>query len=98
MKIFTKSRASAALKFPFQLIESELAEVEASIKAEAYAFDPAVEGYVSYILGTSGKRIRPALALLVGGACGTPTADHQKLGIVLELIHLATRVHDDIGT
>ena len=96
MKLFTKSRASAALKFPFQLIEQELTEVEAEIKAEANAFDPAVEGYVSYILGTSGKRIRPALSLLIGGACGGPTADHKKLGIVLELIHLATLVHDDI--
>ena len=96
MKLFTKSRASAALKFPFQLIEKELAEVEARIRAEANAFDPAVEGYVSYILNTSGKRIRPALSLLIGGACGTPTQDHQKLGIVLELIHLATLVHDDI--
>ena len=37
MKLFTKSRASAALKFPFQLIEKELVEVEASIIAEAKA-------------------------------------------------------------
>ncbi|RYD37340.1 MAG: polyprenyl synthetase family protein [Verrucomicrobiaceae bacterium] len=96
MKLFTKSRASAALKFPFQLIADQLREVEDQIKAEANSFDPAVEGYISYVLGTSGKRIRPALALLVGGACGVPTTDHQKLGIVLELIHLATLVHDDI--
>jgi octaprenyl-diphosphate synthase len=96
VKLFTKSKATAALKFPFQLIEQELKEVEAEIKAEANAFDPAVEGYVSYILGTSGKRIRPALSLLIGGACGGATTDHKKLGIVLELIHLATLVHDDI--
>ncbi len=96
MKLFTKSRASAALKFPFELIRQELSEVEERIRAEANAFDPAVEGYVSYILGTSGKRIRPALSLLIGGACSTPSPDHQKLGIVLELIHLATLVHDDI--
>ena len=68
MKIFTKSRASAALKFPFQLIERELAEVEASIKAEANAFDPAVEGYVAYVCQAAGKRIRPALALVGFGA------------------------------
>ena len=96
VKIFTKSRASAVLKFPFSLIADRLAEVETQIKAEAAAFDPSVEGYVSYVLGTSGKRIRPALSLLVGGATSTPTNDHAKLGIVLELIHLATLVHDDI--
>jgi octaprenyl-diphosphate synthase len=55
-----------------------------------------VEGYVSYALGTSGKRIRPALALLAGGSCGTHSPDHEQIGIILELIHLATLVHDDI--
>ena len=54
-----------------------------------------MEGYVSYILGTSGKRIRPALSLLIGGACGAHRRP-SKTRIVLELIHLATLVHDDI--
>lgn len=84
------------MKFPFSLIADRLAEVEEQIRAEAKAFDPSVEGYVSYVLGTSGKRIRPALSLLAGGACGVPGPEHAKLGVVLELIHLATLVHDDI--
>ena len=95
VKNFTKSPA-ASLRFPFHLIADHLESVEEAIRAQARSFDPAVEGYVSTVLGTSGKRIRPALALLSGGACGTPDADHAKLGIVLELIHLATLVHDDI--
>jgi octaprenyl-diphosphate synthase len=70
--------------------------VEEQIQAQSKAFDPSVEGYVDYVLGTSGKRIRPALSLLAGGACGEPGPDHEKLGIVLEMIHLATLVHDDI--
>lgn len=96
VKNFTKSPAATALRFPFHLIADHLVDVEEQIRLQARSFDPAVEGYVTTVLGSSGKRIRPALALLAGGACSSPDADHAKLGIVLELIHLATLVHDDI--
>lgn len=82
--------------FPHALVAAGLAEVEASIRAQAKAFDPAVEGYVEYVCNTSGKRIRPALVLLTGQACGGERPPLVKLGVVLELIHLATLVHDDI--
>ena len=95
MKTFTKS-IPPSLEFPFHLIAGRLVSVEEQIRAQSKAFDPAVEGYVDYVLGTSGKRIRPALCLLAGGACGEAGGDHEKLGIVLEMIHLATLVHDDI--
>jgi octaprenyl-diphosphate synthase len=96
VKNFTKSIPPAGLQFPFQLIADRLVSVESQIRAQSKAFDPSVEGYVDYVLATSGKRIRPALSLLAGGACGQAGPDHEKLGIVLELIHLATLVHDDI--
>ena len=95
VKNFTKSIPSS-LQFPFQLVAERLISVEEQIRAQSKAFDPAVEGYVDYVLGTSGKRIRPALCLLAGGTCGEAGGDHEKLGIVLEMIHLATLVHDDI--
>ena len=59
-------------------------------------FDPAVRGYVDYACATSGKRLRPALALLAAGATGEITAPHQTLAMIIELIHLATLVHDDV--
>ncbi|MGD9417917.1 MAG: polyprenyl synthetase family protein [Verrucomicrobiota bacterium JB025] len=70
--------------------------MEVSIREQVRGFDPAIEPYVEYICNTSGKRIRPALSILVGGASGGVTEDHVKLGVVLELIHMATLVHDDI--
>ncbi|RYD20692.1 MAG: polyprenyl synthetase family protein, partial [Verrucomicrobiaceae bacterium] len=82
--------------FPFELVRAELERVEVSIREQVRAFDPAVEPYVAYICNTSGKRIRPALAILVGGATGGTTDDHLKIGVILELIHMATLVHDDI--
>lgn len=81
---------------PFAFLRPELDRVESRIRAQAEAFDPAVEPYVAYILNTSGKRIRPALAFLAGGATGEVTDDHHKLAVILELIHVATLVHDDI--
>jgi octaprenyl-diphosphate synthase len=91
----TTSPANSAL-FPFELVRPELERVEISIREQVRAFDPAVEPYVAYICNTSGKRIRPALAILVGGAAGGVTDDHLKIGVILELIHMATLVHDDI--
>ena len=81
---------------PFELIRPELEKVEISIRDQIRRFDPAIEPYIAYICNTSGKRIRPALAILVGGAAGGVTADHIKLGVIVELIHMATLVHDDI--
>ena len=81
---------------PFELIRKELDAVEQSLRDQVRKFDPGVEPYVSYICDTAGKRIRPTLSILVGGATGRVTDDHLKLGMILELIHMATLVHDDI--
>ena len=83
-------------QFPFELVRPDLEKVEIAIRAQVRDFDSAVEPYITYICNTSGKRIRPALAILVGGATGAVTGDHRKIGVILELIHMATLVHDDI--
>ena len=71
-------------------------EVEARIAQQAAAFDPAIEGYISYAIGGRGKRLRPILALLAGGATGKLNSGHVDLAVIVELIHVATLVHDDI--
>lgn len=83
-------------QFPFELVRPDLEKVEIAIRAQVRDFDSAVEPYIAYICNTSGKRIRPALAILVGGAAGDVGEDHRKIGVILELIHMATLVHDDI--
>ncbi len=81
---------------PFAFLRPEIDRVEESIRNQATQFDPAVEPYIAYLCNTSGKRIRPALTFLSGGATGGITKDHDKLAVTLELIHIATLVHDDI--
>lgn len=88
--------AASAPVFPFELIREDLQVVESAIRDQAKAFDPAVEGYVAYVCQTAGKRIRPALALMAGGATGGKTAAHTRLSVILELVHIASLVHDDI--
>lgn len=83
-------------RFPFELVRPHLDEIERLIRAQVRAFDPGVEPYMATICDTSGKRIRPALAILCGGATGGVQPDHLQLGVILELIHMATLVHDDI--
>src|SRR5207253_8944605 len=63
---------------------------------QAAAFDPALEGYVVYALGSRGKRLRPLLALLAGGATGAINSKHVDLAVIVELIHIATLLHDDV--
>jgi octaprenyl-diphosphate synthase len=77
-------------------VRTQLDEVDRRITAQTRAFDPAIEGYVSYAIGGGGKRLRPLVALLSGGATGSLGAGHVDLAVIVELIHLATLVHDDI--
>jgi octaprenyl-diphosphate synthase len=79
-----------------QLVQPQLDEVETRIVQQAAAFDPDIEGYVTYAIGGRGKRLRPLLALLAGGATGKITSGHVDLAVIVELIHIATLVHDDI--
>jgi octaprenyl-diphosphate synthase len=79
-----------------EVVRRELDQVESQIIAQAASFDPAVEGYVSYAIGGRGKRLRPLVALLAGGAVGPIKSEHVDLAVIVELIHVATLVHDDI--
>ena len=86
----------ASLARVAQLVQPQLEEVEARIAQQASAFDPAIEGYVAYAVGGRGKRLRPLLALLTAGASGNLNSGHVDLAVIVELIHVATLVHDDI--
>src|ERR1700759_3378250 len=62
-----------------RLVREELTQVEGRIAQQASAFDPAIEGYISYAIGSQGKRLRPLVALLSGGALGRGTPEHLEL-------------------
>ncbi len=80
----------------FALVSPQIAEVERRIREQAQRFDPGVGGYAEYVCGAGGKRLRPVLALLSAGATGKISDGHLDLAVILELIHVASLVHDDI--
>lgn len=92
LKAFSDSTGRKA----FELVRKEIKQVEKQISEQVNAFDSEITPYIDYICNTSGKRIRPALAILAGGALGKISDDNLKIGVIFELIHMATLVHDDI--
>lgn len=88
--------ATSDLSSVSRLVQSHLKQVDSRIASQAAAFDPAIEAYVSYAIGGRGKRLRPLVALLAAGATGGITDSHLDLAVIVELIHVATLVHDDI--
>ena len=77
-------------------VSAQMKQVDRLIRAQAAEFDPALVGYIEYLVETRGKGIRPALAILAGGTAGGIGPDHLTLGTIVEMIHLASLVHDDI--
>ena len=57
---------------------------------------PLVKEVAQYIISAGGKRLRPALLLLFSGALGNRHADRFTLAAVVEFIHTATLLHDDV--
>jgi octaprenyl-diphosphate synthase len=100
VEIVARSAVTATTLNPLagvaRLVQPHLEQVEERIIKQVAAFDPAIEDYVSYAIGGRGKRLRPLVALLSGGATGEINSEHVDLAVIVELIHLATLVHDDV--
>lgn len=77
-------------------IAAELPRVEVALANQVSGFDSRLGEQIHYILGGTGKRLRPSLALLAGGTTGGVTEQHITLAVIVELIHVATLVHDNV--
>jgi octaprenyl-diphosphate synthase len=80
----------------FAPIGLELSEAERIFQHELRSLFPFVQNLVDHCGDYQGKRLRPALLLLAGRACGSLTTAHPILAAVVEMIHTATLVHDDV--
>lgn len=80
----------------FALIATELAESEAILTATLAPYDSPIGGLVRRLENYRGKRLRPALLLLAAKASGEIRPAHAILAAVVEMIHTATLVHDDV--
>jgi octaprenyl-diphosphate synthase len=77
-------------------IAAELDQCEEVLRRELRSDDPFVDQLVKHAFRLGGKRLRPALLLLPAKALGGVEAEHITLAAVVEMIHTATLVHDDV--
>ncbi len=70
--------------------------VDAVIRARLDSEVVLIRTIGDYIVGAGGKRMRPAMVLLVAGALGYRGDNHHRLAAVVEFIHTATLLHDDV--
>jgi len=73
-----------------------MAAVDALIRTRLNSDVLLIRQVAEYIIGSGGKRLRPALLLLVAGALGYRGQAHYELAAVVEFIHTATLLHDDV--
>lgn len=94
----TATQASVTIDFDSirNLTRDESKAVDQLILAELSSDVVLINQIGHYIIGNGGKRLRPMLLLLAGKALGGATPNHLILAAVIEFIHTATLLHDDV--
>ena len=77
-------------------ITDDMRAVDGVVRARLHSEVVLVRQVAEYIISAGGKRMRPALVLLAAGACGYRGTHHHELAAVVEFIHTATLLHDDV--
>jgi octaprenyl-diphosphate synthase len=89
-------KPSPGWKHIVQSVEPFLLAVGQRLVAQTDEFEPQIAAYAQYALTAQGKQLRPVLVALSGEACGGLNDSHLTLAVIIEMVHLATLVHDDI--
>src|SRR6202453_3029127 len=77
-------------------IRPQLLAVERLFHEELTSKVPCVNTLVKHVSRFRGKMLRPCLVLLSGKACGELTPAHNVIATVVEMVHMATLIHDDV--
>jgi octaprenyl-diphosphate synthase len=78
------------------MLKPHMAALDQFMHAQLDEFEPEIRKMADYCIDTSGKRIRPALVFTSGWKGGEISSDLVRIASVVELVHLASLVHDDI--
>ena len=89
-------QAASALAALLRPLQADLARVEAEILRMTTSHEAPLKRLLDHVGRFSGKRLRPALTLTAGRMFGELKPEHFTVGAIIELIHTATLVHDDI--
>src|SRR6185503_732401 len=79
-----------------QPLEPFMQSVSRRMHEQIAAFEPDLACYAEYALSAQGKQLRPALVGLAASATGRIQDSHVTVAVIIEMVHLATLVHDDV--
>jgi len=85
-----------SVKQLFAPIAADMQAVDAVIRSRLHSDVDLIRRVAEYIVQSGGKRLRPALVLFTAGAMGYRGTHHHELAAVVEFIHTATLLHDDV--
>lgn len=94
--LISRSDPTAQLQRLFAPVAQDLATAEARLRGELRHREAFINKLAQHSFRMSGKRLRPALLLLTAAAAGKVTEEHTTLAAVVEMVHTATLVHDDV--
>jgi len=77
-------------------VAGELAAMRRCIAEQLITSDAAIDDMLAYVGARTGKMLRPAMLLLVGQSCADLTETHVRAAAIIELLHVATLLHDDV--
>jgi octaprenyl-diphosphate synthase len=80
----------------FELCAADMAQVDRLIRSSLDSEVVLIRQVAEYIIGSGGKRLRPTLVVLAARACGYQGGQHITLAAIIEFIHTATLLHDDV--
>lgn len=92
----TNGSTTSIIRRLFEPVESELALVTQRLQRELRHEDPFIDELAKHCFRIGGKRLRPALLLLAAKSVGEINDAHRVLAAVVEMVHTATLVHDDV--
>lgn len=96
MVVFLTRASSLSLDDLRRFVADDMQAVDAVIRRRLHSEVVLVRQVSEYIIGSGGKRLRPVLVILGAGACGLRGAHVHELAAVVEFIHTATLLHDDV--
>jgi octaprenyl-diphosphate synthase len=79
-----------------QLVADDLREVDRVIREQLASDVVLVNQVAEYIVGSGGKRLRPLVTVIAAKACNCPDGRHTTAAAIIEFIHTATLLHDDV--
>ena len=91
-----RAESACSWKEIVEPVEPFLEAVSLRLAKQVNEFDPALAPYAEYALTGNGKHLRPTLVALAANSLGKITDSHVTVAVIIEMVHLATLVHDDI--